>query len=84
MHPGRSNAIILSANAPRALKRYNRRLGVETGAERMTPTGNPSPAPTHPHRTHDTTDQWREIRLVARPILDIFLRFWVPFASNVQ
>ena len=24
------------------------------------PTRNPSPAPTHPHRTHDTTDQWRE------------------------
>ena len=26
------------------------------------PTGNPSPAPTHPHRTHDTTDQCRDRR----------------------
>ena len=25
-------------------------------------TGNPSPAPTHPHRTHGTTDQWRDRR----------------------
>ena len=38
----------------------NRRLGVKTGAKREFPTGNPSPAPTHPHRTHDTTDQWRD------------------------
>ena len=35
----------------------NWRLGVKTGAKRRTPTGNPSPAPTHPHRTHDATDQ---------------------------
>ena len=40
----------------------NRRLGKMMGAKRESPTGNPSPAPTHPHRTHDTTDQWREIR----------------------
>jgi len=24
------------------------------------PTGNPSAAPMHPHRMHDTTDQWRD------------------------
>jgi len=36
-------------------------VGGENGAKRSPPTGNPSPAPTHPHRTHDTTDQWREI-----------------------
>jgi len=40
----------------------DRRLGVKTGAKRKFPTGNPSPAPTHPHRTHDTTDQWRDRR----------------------
>ena len=43
-----------------------RRLGVKTGAKREFPTGNPSPAPTHPHRTHDTTDQWRDIISVTR------------------
>ena len=36
-------------------------VGGENGAKRSPPTGNPSPAPTHPHRTHDTTDQWREV-----------------------
>ena len=48
------------------------------------PTGNPSPAPTHPHRTHDTTDQWREIRLVASPILEkgIAFRVWPRPTSN--
>ena len=54
----------------KSFKHVSRRLGVKSGAERRTPTGNPSPAPTHPHRTHDTTDQWRDIRLVARPILE--------------
>ena len=38
---------------------YDRRLGKKTES----PTGNPSPAPTHSHRTHDTTDQWRDPRL---------------------
>ena len=32
----------------------------EVGKKAQRPTGNASPAPTHPHRTHDTTDQWRE------------------------
>jgi len=52
--------------------------------ERRTPTGNPSPAPTHPHRTHDTTDQWREIRLVSRPVFGKMSSFPVPPASNVE
>ena len=60
----------------------NRRLGVKTGEKREGPTGNPSPAPTHPHRTHDTTDQWRETRLVARPILEKCLA--VPRPVRVQ
>ena len=50
-----------------------RRLGVKTGAERRTPTGNPSPAPTHPHRTHDTTDQWRDRRLWLGRFFENFL-----------
>ena len=60
------------------------RLGVKTGAERRTPTGNPSPAPTHPHHTHDTTDQWREIRLVASPIFGFMSSSPGDVPSNVK
>ena len=56
--------------------------GNRNGAE--DPTRNPSPAPTRPHRTHDTTDQWREIVLVASPILEKMSSVAVPLASNVQ
>ena len=54
-----------------------------TGSERMPPTGNPSPAPTHPHRTHDTTDQWRDPRWWLGWFLKKSVPFW-PDASNVQ
>ena len=56
----------------------------EVGKKAQRPTGNPSPAPTHPHRTHDTTDQWREIVLVASPIFEKMSCFAVHPASNVQ
>ena len=52
-----------------------------SGAE--TPTGNPSPAPTHPHRTHDTTDQWRDPRLWLGWFFKKCPALW-PNASNVQ
>ena len=52
------------------------------GKKRRLLTGNPSPAPTHPHRTHDTTDQWRKIRLVAGPILEKCLLSRARFAST--
>ena len=61
-----------------------RRLGKKTGAKRESPTGNPSPAPTRPHRTRDTTDQWRDPFLVARPIFENFPSVVVTPASNVQ
>ena len=41
----------------------DRRLGVENGAERRPPPGIQAqrPSPSHrTHRTHDTTDQWRD------------------------
>ena len=41
----------------------NRRLGVENGAERRPPPGIQAQRPAPAHRTHDTTDQWREIFL---------------------
>ena len=53
----------------------DRRLGVKTGAERMSPTGNPSPAPiAHATTRHDTTDQWREILL-------LWPKFWTVVVS---
>ena len=48
-------------------------VGGENRSAAEAPTGNPSPAPKHPHRTHDTTDQWRDIRCVARPNPDFGL-----------
>ena len=41
----------------------DRRLGVENGAERRPPPGIQAQRPAPAHRTHDTTDQWREIFL---------------------
>ena len=41
----------------------NRRLGVENGAERRPPPGIQAQRPAPAHRTHDTTDQWRDLRL---------------------
>ena len=51
------------ANKLDALHLCKSEVGGEQRSEAETPTGNPSPAPTHPHRMHDTTDQWRDPRL---------------------
>ena len=56
---------------------------MKTGAERRTPTGNQSPAPTHPHRTHDTTDQWRDRRWWLGRFLEKSVALRAD-ASNVQ
>ena len=50
----------LNKTAGKSMKFNLSEVGGENGAKRSPPTGNPSLAPTHPHRTHDTTDQWRE------------------------
>ena len=63
------------------LSEYYRRLGKKTES----PTGNPSPAPTHPHRTHDTTDQWYEaVRWLGRFWRKVFLLVVTPAAARVQ
>ena len=67
----------------RSIYVYMSEVGGEKRSEAETPTGNPSPAPTHPHRTHDTTDQWRDPRLSLGLFLKKSVPFW-PDASNVQ
>ena len=64
------------------IEEQHRRLGVKNGAKRRPPPGKQAQRTSHPHRTHDTTDQWRDPRLYTgwfSPKTVVF----VPTASSV-
>ncbi len=52
---------VISLDVRQTFQKYESEVGGVNRSGADAPTGNPSPAPTHPHRTHDTTDQWREV-----------------------